>query len=78
MWISISKIGTGGFDTISGEVVNVILLTIKKKFQDNYLISYIDVSDQNSIIKKSKKLIDGKIEFISKSQQLKILTLELY
>lgn len=71
MWISISKIGTGGFDTISGEVVNVILLTIKKKFQDNYLISYIDVSDQNSIIKKSKKLIDGKIEFISKSQQLK-------
>jgi hypothetical protein len=62
----IARLGSGAFDTISGEVVKVSLSIFKNKVEnENAYISNIDVSDEKGVIEKSLALSSC---FISKVQ----------
>jgi hypothetical protein len=57
----LARLGTGAFDTISGEVVNVILVSLQKtsSTKDSILVG-VDVSAFKSTQQKSEKLTDTK------------------
>ncbi|MBO2660810.1 restriction endonuclease subunit M [Shewanella algae] len=70
-WDLIAKLGSGAFDTISGEVVNIILLTlVNSSLDDDYFISTLDVSNQPGTDGKSFELKTRANKFISQKNQL--------
>lgn len=72
LWIHICRLGSGAFETISGEVVNVILTIISNVAPFNESeFSHIDVSNKKSPTKKAQGLQISKVNSVSQSEQLK-------
>jgi len=82
-WHLIARLGSGAFETISGEVVKAILLSISHdartgpsldllaKGSSNNLIRGVDVSNIKSIIGKSEALSLAKVNSTTQELQLK-------
>ena len=67
---TITKLGSGAFSQITGEVVQVILISISKsKPSKKSYITTIDVSQLPSVAEKSESLIKEKIILIDQSKQ---------
>ena len=67
----IGRLGSGAFETISGEVVNVALIIWStKKPKKDHMISDLDVSSFNSPSQKSNALKAESLERISHIQQI--------
>jgi len=71
-WNLLARLGAGAFDTISGEVVSVILLTQTTTSPDeNFTLHGIDSSAPRSALGKADSLRSGVLEFISQGELLK-------
>ena len=71
-WVTVAKLGTRAFETISGEVVNVALLTLSHEIpSESQRFVGIDVSDEQSSIHKSKALAGFEFRLASQKTQLK-------
>ncbi|WP_415668840.1 Eco57I restriction-modification methylase domain-containing protein, partial [Vibrio rarus] len=71
-WISVCRLGSGAFETISGEVVQVVLLQMRKSHPlETNVIASIDVSDFKYVQQKSNSLRYGDPEFGIQVNQLK-------
>lgn len=71
-WDLLVRLGAGAFATISGEVVNVNLLTATNKIPNKmHFIKKIDVSNNKKIIDKNSQLKTGIIERASQESQFK-------
>ncbi|MBM3105899.1 SAM-dependent DNA methyltransferase [Pseudomonas sp. V1] len=70
-WNLLARLGSGAFETITGEVVNVILLTLTNKAAPSgFSLKGVDVS--NSLgVNKAKDLVLGKLLSISQFQQIR-------
>ena len=70
-WNLIAKLGSGAFDTISGEVVNIILLSLVNSLpRDGCSLSTFDVSNTPGTDGKSSKLKVCATKSISQRKQL--------
>lgn len=75
-WDLLARLGSGAFDSITGEVVNTVLLSASKlrgEINENKskdLIYCIDVADSTLIDSKKLKLADSKLIPIVQSSQL--------
>jgi hypothetical protein len=81
-WNLIARLGSGAFETISGEVVKAILITISKGNDSGKkgllfdgessgnVISAVDVSEPRSVSEKTKALITSAIKRIKQEEQL--------
>jgi hypothetical protein len=70
-WRNIVKLGSGAFDTISGEVVKAILITFSnKESENNNSIVGIDASDGKGVNEKSNKIIKSPLLSSTREQQL--------
>lgn len=81
-WSIVARMGSGAFETISGEVVKAILLGITRGKVEQDLImdqanqnnsqdlSALDVSAYNSAIDKAGALIQGNVKLLSQLSQL--------
>ena len=69
-WLSVMKLGSGAFETISGEIVNTVLLAITKCLPRENLFIAVDVSDATLIKDKLYCLRCNEIQSISQEQQL--------
>lgn len=70
-WDLLARLGSGAFDTISGEVVNVILLTLTKSTPKNqYLLKGIDASKPKIVQEKVEFLKSGELSVVSQALQL--------
>jgi hypothetical protein len=82
-WKLIARLGPGAFETISGEVVKAILLTISHEptssavSKDNphqrksYMIAGIDVSDSRTSQEKGEQLSIANVRQVNQKKQLK-------
>ncbi|MGS2719341.1 Eco57I restriction-modification methylase domain-containing protein [Paraglaciecola aestuariivivens] len=62
-WMNLARLGTRAFETITGEVVNVILLTLyKDSFRNNYNLSIIDANEGKGIAEKAKLLREDTVK----------------
>jgi len=79
-WHLIARLGAGAFETISGEVVKAILITMTRgnilsgeRFNTNVpagMICGVDVSEPRTVTEKAKKLIVGEIKQAKQNTQL--------
>jgi REP element-mobilizing transposase RayT len=72
-WNLISRLGAGAFETISGEVVKAILISISKRDQKNnieQLFSGIDVAMMRTAGKKATRLLTAPIKLLDQRVQL--------
>ncbi|MCX5784605.1 MAG: N-6 DNA methylase [Elusimicrobia bacterium] len=70
-WDSIARLGPGAFETIGGEVVNVVLATITNVSPLNtHSISSIDVAASNSIDVKNENLKHASLRTLLQKNQL--------
>ena len=70
-WDLLVRLGSGAFDTISGEIVNVILLSLTKTSPNNlHLLRGIDASVPNNTQEKAKTLESSRITIVSQKLQL--------
>ncbi|WP_312726658.1 Eco57I restriction-modification methylase domain-containing protein [Stutzerimonas kunmingensis] len=70
-WNLLARLGSGAFDTISGEVVNVILLTqTRGKPSESFHIRGIDASASRTTLEKGSVLREGELVAVSQSGQL--------
>ena len=83
-WVFLARLGSGAFETIGGEVVQVILLSLTKRFDSNFLLSAdknlpaenfdtiygIDVSEGRTTLDKSRLLKTSDLKLISQKKQL--------
>ncbi|WP_420859775.1 Eco57I restriction-modification methylase domain-containing protein [Marivivens marinus] len=79
-WNLLARLGAGAFETISGEVVKAILLTLtndKKSRRDNFgensvdnIIHGVDVADPKSVTDKAIALAEVDIRSVSQNKQL--------
>lgn len=70
-WLLLAKLGAGAFETIGGEVVNVILLTIARELPDGKTsISTVDVSATRTTLAKSKALREENTVPVNQALQL--------
>ncbi len=81
-WRFVAKLGSGAFETIGGEVVNVALLIHTNAEPENgHQLAGIDSSGPKGAAQKSVRLIDGSIAISIQSMQLQnpgvIITTEL-
>lgn len=58
---SVVRLGSGAFETISGEVVNVCIFGLSRKRKYNSKITFIDAQENNTIIDKKVQLQKGDI-----------------
>ena len=71
-WKMITRLGTGAFETISGEVVNVALLTLTASTPSNSdVMSGIDASSEDSALNKSISLCCSEIFQVHQEEILK-------
>ena len=70
-WQLVARLGPGAFETIGGEVVNVILLTLSATHpsRDQRLMG-IDASESRGALKKSEALKGGELVATSQQRQL--------
>ena len=71
-WCLLARLGPGAFETISGEVVKAILLTIRRGNSacSSGIMSGLDVSSYRSADNKSRALLNAHIDEITQSRQL--------
>jgi len=71
-WKLLARLGKGAFETISGEVVNVILAVFnnQRPTDDQDRITGIDVSESDSPKRKSQHLVDRHVSILRQSSQL--------
>lgn len=73
LWNSVVKLGASAFETISGEVVKALLISLTKEslveHKSNNIIA-IDASKNNNVEQKSRELLSGKLLSILQSTQL--------
>jgi len=71
-WNHLSRLGTGAFETISGEVVNVALIIITNNFPNNkeHLITGLDASGCKVVDEKIRFLCGTVLETVEQEAQL--------
>ncbi|WP_363318809.1 DUF559 domain-containing protein [Chlorobium sp.] len=81
-WHWIARLGPGAFETISGEVVKAILITLSRGTSikesgglfgdagDSNLIRGVDVSEPRTAVEKAAQLLTGEIKSVEQSKQL--------
>lgn len=81
-WHLLARLGPGAFETISGEVVKAVLLSISRGktaseisksmvlAEDQQLIRGMDVSQSNTAKEKAEKLLTEEIKSVEQSKQL--------
>jgi hypothetical protein len=79
-WNLIARLGSGAFETISGEVVKAILVSISKGHGaisggifgegEKQLIRGIDISEAKNAVDKDEELISAEIKSIEQAKQL--------
>lgn len=70
-WGFLARLGPGAFETIGGEVVNVILLTqLVKAPSEDFLIRGIDASETRFTYEKARQLAEAQIVSSPQLQQL--------
>jgi hypothetical protein len=76
-WISVVNLGAGAFETISGEHVKAILLTLENSTPHachnniDFDVFYLDASSEKATKEKSKYISSNPVGFISQASQLK-------
>ncbi|EGD07602.1 BREX-1 system adenine-specific DNA-methyltransferase PglX [Xanthomonas vesicatoria] len=71
LWNLLVRLGPGAFETIGGEVVNVILMThTRKQPTPNFMLRGIDVSTSRPAQQKAKNLVTEPLASVSQSNQL--------
>jgi hypothetical protein len=70
-WNLIARLGSGAFETISGEVVKAILISISRDDSIASVISGIDAAEPYQPLEKAEKLRYGEIKRIVQAKQLK-------
>jgi len=70
-WLAITRLGSGAFDSISGEVVNVVLSVYTNQLpgQSHQFFS-IDVDEVQGVEQKAKGIAESRIRYFSQAQQL--------
>jgi len=69
-WHLLARLGPGAFDSISGEVVNVILLTLRKTSPNmDHFLRGLDASTSPNIEEKMIQLLESKLSEISQQGQ---------
>ena len=81
-WQLIARLGPGAFETISGEVVKAILITLNRSNASRQngelfgdadaanLIRGVDVSNQRTALEKAIQLLDVKVKSVEQASQL--------
>jgi hypothetical protein len=70
-WNLLARLGAGAFDTISGEVVNAILLSLTNAAPNNkYLLRGVDASVSKTVNGKANVLESGTLLAVSQAMQL--------
>ena len=80
-WHLLARLGPGAFETISGEVVKAILLTLSRgnlsqesgTFSEKTatgMMFGLDVSDLRTVGEKARRLVEGNIEGVEQDRQL--------
>ena len=81
-WHLLARLGPGAFETISGEVVKAILLTLSRgnvapvsgglfaQKDDDHLLRGLDVSDSRSAAEKAAQLRTAEIKSVEQAKQL--------
>lgn len=81
-WHSIARLGPGAFETISGEVVKAVLITLSRgnaagqhgelfdQGEDSNLIRGVDVSEPRTAAEKASGLISAEIKSVRQIKQL--------
>ncbi|PLT24626.1 Eco57I restriction-modification methylase domain-containing protein [Pseudoalteromonas sp. MelDa3] len=70
-WNLIARLGAGAFETISGEVVKAILVSISKNNSDeNHIATSVDVSKSKSTEEKHQALKSDKLTAFSQKEQI--------
>lgn len=71
-WQLFARLGSGAFETISGAVVNVILLTLSapRRTGDQRILG-VDASEAHGALKKAETLRGGELVTTSQQQQLR-------
>ncbi len=69
-WNMVGRLGTGAFETISGEVVNVVLLAITNSHpsRDHHMAG-ISVSEMKTPIEKEKGLLEEEVKVLEQTKQ---------
>lgn len=82
-WRLIARLGSGAFETISGEVVKAVLITLSRgnplcnrgelfgDVDDSHLLRGLDVSGYRTAADKAKQLHDAEIKSVKQTEQLK-------
>jgi len=72
MWRMLARLGSGAFETISGEVVNVALLTISQGnvVNSNHRLAGIDAARPRDTIDKAMLLHQGEVKQVEQVRQL--------
>ncbi len=70
-WELLARLGTCAFETITGEIVNVVLLTLTRaRPQTGDQLSGIDASTPRSVVEKAEMLRGGEVVYVSQQKQL--------
>ncbi|MFM7583515.1 MAG: Eco57I restriction-modification methylase domain-containing protein, partial [Caldilinea sp.] len=70
-WQLLARLGPGAFETISGEVVKAVLLSLGKgRAPDGQMLCGLDVSAARAVAEKAAGLIEGEIAQVGQAQQL--------
>jgi hypothetical protein len=71
-WNFVARMGTGAFETISGEVVNVALLAITNSSPTpTHQMTGLDVSDLKTPADKARGLLEAEVKGLEQREQLK-------
>jgi hypothetical protein len=68
-WNSLARLGPGAFDTISGEVVNVALVTLTRSRKSNPVVSGVDAYADKGTEAKETRLREGHLVFLDQAAQ---------
>lgn len=70
-WLAVTRLGPGAFDSITGEVVNVVLSVMTNRSpRQAHRFFAIDVHNVKGAALKAKGITDSEISFIGQEQQL--------
>jgi len=70
-WDLLARLGPGAFETISGHVVNAILLNISHtKPPTGHLLCGLDVSEERDAAAKARSLLDAEMKCVEQAGQL--------
>jgi hypothetical protein len=73
-WNLLGRLGPGAFETISGEVVNAILLTLSNRpATEDFALAGLDASAPRSVGEKAAGLRGGRVVQVSQRKQLENL-----